>query len=175
MTGTVREKLFKLNTSASEFTNPRERGRRQSSNNENINNVFFGGLLNCLFKVYVFMVCRTRWCFFARVWGVGETRNECTWFVFISESYVCVVLGIRGLLLSSATSFEREMIHLIMYFQNQPYTEKERDRLKAEMSRAREQKQGLDANEFFSRDLTFRKHLLKFFFCVCCSGLEIKR
>jgi hypothetical protein len=69
-------------------------------------------------------------------------KSECTWFVFISELYVLrCSLYIRGLLLSLATttSFQREMIHLIMYFQNQPYTE-ERDRLKAEMSRAHTKK-----------------------------------
>lgn len=44
--------------------------------------------------------------------------------------------------------------------------ERVRDRLKAEMSRAREQEQGLEANEFFACDLTFRKHLIKF--CFAC-------
>lgn len=64
MTGTVAAwKTFQIKTQVRIVSSATpERGRRQiPSNNENINNVlFFGGLLNCLFKVYVFMVCRTR-------------------------------------------------------------------------------------------------------------------
>lgn len=96
-------------------------------------------LLNCLFKVYVFMVCRTWWpgC---RVW----VKSECTWFVFISESFgyfMMLCASDSGMLL-----FERRFARrrrqkydsFNYYFQKQPHE----DGSKAEMKPA--QRKGLN-------------------------------
>lgn len=98
------------------------------------------------------MVCRTRWSFFALnpEKGVGV---EWVYLICIHFWIECFTLlsSIRGMLLSSVDVVpKREMIHLIMYFQNQPYAaERRRDRLKAEMNLMHTQKGIKSVQNFF--------------------------